>query len=279
MDAQQTAGPAAEMWVCELGLVPYREALAMQQQVSVRRQREQLPDTLLLVEHPPVYTRGRRAAEAELPRGEGFYRARGIEVLDTDRGGRVTYHGPGQLVGYPIMRIADVGAYLRAMEAAIVCALAQEGVHARSRCAEGPDYTGVWVAERKIASIGVHVSRGVSTHGFAINVDNDLEPFSWVIACGLQSVAMTSLARELPAGVALDAQRFRARVARAFCAAHGRRPLALDAAALLSRQSARTRGRTLPASRPGGTAARADATQEIAIGAGAGSAPDPGARA
>ena len=232
MGSDQRTHRREQLWVCELGLVPYREPLAMQQQLSVRRQGEQLPDTLLLVEHPPVYTRGRRAAEAELPRGERFYRARGIEVLDTDRGGRVTYHGPGQLVGYPIMRIADIGAYLRAMEAAIVSALAQEGVNAHSRCAEGPDYTGVWVAERKIASIGVHVSRGVTTHGFAINVDNDLEPFSWVIACGLPSVAMTSLARELPAGRALDARRFRARVASAFCAAHGRRAQAIAAPAL-----------------------------------------------
>jgi len=265
--------------VCPPGPVPYGVAYEWMHDLAEQRAAGEIPDTLLLLEHPPVYTRGRRTEAHDLPMGEDWYRAQGIDVVDVDRGGRVTYHGPGQLVGYPIMRIADVGAYLRAMEAAIVCALAREGVHARSRCAEGPDYTGVWVAERKIASIGVHVSRGVSTHGFAINVDNDLEPFSWVIACGLQSVAMTSLARELPAGGALDAQRFRARVARAFCAAHGRRPLALDAAALLSRQSARTRGRTLPASRPGGTAARAHATQEIAIGAGAGSAPDPGARA
>jgi lipoyl(octanoyl) transferase len=277
MDTAADTWAHEELWVCELGLVPYGAALAMQHEVSLRRQEEQLPDTLLLLEHPPVYTRGRRAGEAELPRGERFYRARGIEVLDTDRGGRVTYHGPGQLVGYPIMRVADVGAYLRAIEAVIVCALALEGVNARSRCAEGPDYTGVWVAERKIASIGVHVSRGVSTHGFAINVDNDLEPFSWVIACGLPSVAMTSLARELPAGRALDAQRFRGRVAAAFCAAHRRRPLALDAAALLSTQPARTRGRMLRAGRRGGAAAPAEAPHEIAIGAAAGSASEPGA--
>src|SRR5260370_6560057 len=154
-----------EVWVCQLGLVPYREALALQERVAARRRSEQLPDTLLLLEHPPVYTRGRRSAQAELLHDERFYSARGVEVLDTDRGGRITYHGPGQLVGYPIIRLGDVGAYLRAMEAAIIAALAQEGVRARSRCAEGPDYTGVWVEERKIASIGVHVSRGVTTHG------------------------------------------------------------------------------------------------------------------
>ena len=205
-----------DLWVCQLGVVPYAQAVSIQAQ-------EQLPDTLLLVEHPPVYTRGRRADEAELPRGERFYRARGNEVLDTDRGGRVTYHGPGQLVGYPIMRIADVGAYLRAMEAAIVCALAQEGVHARSRCAEGPDYTGVWVEERKIASIGVHVSHGVTTHGFAVNVENDLEPFSWVVACGLPGVQMTSVAAELGAARAPSLACFRKEMAYRFCQAHGRR--------------------------------------------------------
>ena len=212
------------MWVCELGLVPYAEALALQKQLCVRRQLEEVPDTLLLLEHPPVYTRGRRSRAQELPLGEEAYIARGVEVHDTDRGGRVTYHGPGQLVGYAIMRIADVHAYLRTMEAAIIAALAGEGIAARSRAAEGADYTGVWAGERKIASIGVHVSRGVSTHGFAINVDNALEPFEWVTACGLQGVAMTSVQRELGPGRAPDARRFRAAVAENFCAAHGCKP-------------------------------------------------------
>jgi lipoyl(octanoyl) transferase len=216
------AGMSAQMWVCELPVTPYREALALQEQLRARRQRDEVPDTLLLLEHPPVYTRGRRSGGGELLFGEDFYRARGIDVLDCDRGGRLTYHGPGQLVGYPIMRIGDVGAYLRAMEAAIIAALASEGVPARSRAQEGPDYTGVWVAQRKIASIGVHVARSVTTHGFAVNVSNELEPFSWVVACGLHDVDMTSLARELPAGRALEPGRFRARVAHEFCAAHGR---------------------------------------------------------
>ena len=109
MDAQQTpAAPNAQMWVCELGLVPYGDALTLQQELSERRQADQVPDTLLLLEHPPTYTRGRRAAPGELPFGESFYRAQGIEVLDTDRGGRTTFHGPGQLVGYPIMRIEHI---------------------------------------------------------------------------------------------------------------------------------------------------------------------------
>jgi lipoyl(octanoyl) transferase len=212
-----------ELWVCHLGTVPYLDAVALQEHVRERRQADELPDTLLLLEHLPVYTRGRRASADELTLGEDFYRARGIDVVDTNRGGRVTYHASGQLVGYPIMRIADIGAHLRTMEAAIVAALADEGIEARSRCAEGPDYTGVWVEDRKIASIGVHVSRGVTTHGFAVNVDNDLEPFSWVVACGLPGIAMTSVAREVPPGRTADINLFRERVAEHFCEAHGRR--------------------------------------------------------
>ena len=208
--------------MCELGLVPYADALAIQKLLRARRQSERLPDMLLLLEHPPVYTRGRRSREAELPLGEDFYLSQGIEVIATDRGGRVTYHGPGQLVGYPIMRIDDIGSYLRAMEAAIVSALAQEGVRARSRCSEGPDFTGVWVEERKIASIGLHVSRGVSTHGFAVNVNNELEPFRWVVACGLPEVSMTSLAEELGSSHAISLERFRSVMAERFCHALGR---------------------------------------------------------
>src|SRR5271154_1201955 len=211
-----------ELWVCNLGTVSYGDGVAIQERVRDGRQAGDLPDVLLLLEHPPVYTRGRRARDDELALGEGFYRARGIEVVDTNRGGRVTYHGPGQLVGYPIMHTSDIGSYLRTMEVAIISALAAEGIQARSRCAEGPDYTGVWVEERKIASIGVHVSRGVTTHGFAVNVDMDLEPFSWVVACGLPDVLMTSIAQERPAGGAVDAVRFRASIAEHFCRAHDR---------------------------------------------------------
>jgi lipoyl(octanoyl) transferase len=212
----------AELWVCHLGVVPYREALAVQEQVRAQRQAEELPDTLLLLEHPPVYTRGRRSGADDLPFGEDFYRAKGIDVISTDRGGRLTYHGPGQLVGYPIMHINDVHSYLRTMEHAIIAALADAGVQARSRHDEGIDYTGVWVKERKIASIGVHVARGVTTHGFAVNIDNDLDPFSWVIACGLPDVSMTSLARE-STGACESLSCMRKRIAYAFCEAHGRR--------------------------------------------------------
>jgi lipoyl(octanoyl) transferase len=186
----------AELWVCHLGVVDYRRALELQTRVREARQAEAIPDVMLLLEHPTVYTRGRRSGADELPMGEEWYRLQGIDVIDTDRGGKVTYHGPGQLVGYPIVRVDDVVEYVRTLEQGLVSALAGEGVSARARADEGPDYTGVWVEQRKIASIGVHVSHGVTTHGFAVNVENDLQPFGWVVACGLPDVQMTSLIRE-----------------------------------------------------------------------------------
>jgi lipoate-protein ligase B len=182
-----------EIWVCHLGMMDYREAQELQERLRTARQEGELPDVLLTLEHPPVYTRGRRSRPGELPLGE----AHGIEIVDTDRGGLVTYHGPGQLVGYPIVRVDDVVGYVRTLENALVRALVDEGVvGARSRPRDGHRYTGVWVEDRKIASIGVHISRGVSMHGFAVNVENDLEPFSWIVPCGLDGVAMTSLLRE-----------------------------------------------------------------------------------
>ncbi len=187
----------SELWVCHLGTVEYREALALQDRVRAARQRDEVPDVMLLLEHWPVYTRGRRSAPGELPMGEEWYRMQGIDVIETDRGGKVTYHGPGQLVGYPILRVDDVVAYVRTLEQAIVTALSEEGIpDARARFDDGPDYTGVWVQERKIASIGVHVQRGVTTHGFAVNVENDLQPFGWIVPCGLDGVQMTSLIKE-----------------------------------------------------------------------------------
>jgi lipoate-protein ligase B len=211
-----------ELWVCHLGTVEYREALALQERVRAARQANEIPDAMLLLEHWPVYTRGRRSVEGELPMGEEWYRMQGIDIVETDRGGKVTYHGPGQLVGYPIVLVDDVVAYVRTLERALVAALAEEGVSARARPEDGPDYTGVWVAERKIASIGVHVARGVTTHGFAVNVENDLQPFSWVVPCGLEGVQMTSLIRETgrPAG---QMPCFRKRAAYQVAEALGRR--------------------------------------------------------
>lgn len=220
---QRTDTAADELWVCHLGRVPYSDGLALQETLRERRIAGELPDVLLMLEHPPVYTRGRRAGAGDLPFGDDFYRAKGIDVAGTDRGGKVTYHGPGQLVGYPIMALDDVGRYLRTIEEAIIGALAVEGVVARSRHDDGIDFTGVWVGDRKIASIGVHVSRGVATHGFSVNVDLDLDPFSWVVACGLPDVQMTSLAAELGADAAPAVACFRKEMAYRFCQAHGRR--------------------------------------------------------
>ena len=209
----------AALRVCHLGVVDYRAALELQVRLREARQADELADTLLLLEHPPVYTRGRRSEPGELPMGEEWYRMQGIDVVATDRGGKLTYHGPGQLVGYPIMRISDVVAYLRTMERAIIASLSDGGVQAGLR--EG--LTGVWVGERKIGSIGVHVSRGVTTHGFAVNVENDLQPFEWVVPCGLAGVRMTSVAREVAAPRPGILPGFRDMVARRFAEAFGRR--------------------------------------------------------
>src|SRR3954470_3478878 len=144
-------GMADELWVAQLGRLPYMEALAMQEELRARRQADEIPDTLLLLEHPPTYTKGRRTLASDLPMGEEWYLTQGIEVHDVDRGGRVTYHGPGQIVGYPIMRISDVIEYVRTMERAVIAALGDEGIAAGVR--EG--LTGIWVEDRKIGSIGV----------------------------------------------------------------------------------------------------------------------------
>jgi lipoyl(octanoyl) transferase len=209
--------------VVRCGTVPYEEAREAQRELEGRRQRGEIGDVLLLLEHPPVYTRGRRATPEELPMGVEWYEAQGIEVRDTDRGGRVTYHGPGQLVAYPIVSLApygdDVHAYVRGLERVTIGSLAEHGVEAG--LIEGQ--TGVWVGRpreganpgpaagpstlgaRKIGSIGIHVSRGVTSHGLAVNVSNDLQPFEWVMPCGIEGCAMTSISRELGSEQPVDA--------------------------------------------------------------------------
>jgi lipoyl(octanoyl) transferase len=189
------------------GTVPYRDAWDMQLRLAEKRGAGEIPDVLMLLEHPPVYSRGRRAKPEELPMGASWYEAQGIEVLDTDRGGLVTYHGPRQLVAYPIVDLAplgdDVHEYVRGLERVMIGSLAEHGVGAQTI----KGLTGVWTegpppvpglagAAKKIGSIGVHVSKGITTHGLAVNVDNDLQPFEWVIPCGIEGVSMTSIARE-----------------------------------------------------------------------------------
>lgn len=222
---------AGDLRVVHLGVTEYREAHALQERLRAARRAGAMGDTLLLLEHRPVYTRGRRPDPDGLPMGEDWYRRQGIDVVETRRGGRATYHGPGQLVGYPIMAVDDVVAFVRTMERALVAALADEGLTAHTRNAEGPDYTGVWIGERKAASIGLHVSKGITTHGFAVNVANDLQPFEWIVACGLPGVGMTSVQREQ--GRADDPLPcFRRRVAHRFAEAHGRRQRLLSPARL-----------------------------------------------
>lgn len=225
-------GERRELWVANLGRVPYREAVALQEQLRAARQRDEVPDALLLLEHPPVYTKGRRSERADLPIGEDWYRMQGIEVEETDRGGRVTYHGPGQLVGYPIMGVTDVLDYVRTMEQAVIRALADEGVEAEVR----KGLTGVWAGDRKIGSIGVHVSRGVTTHGFAVNVDCDLQPFEWIVPCGIEDVRMTSVYVETRRTGAMGC--FRKRAAWRFAEAFGLRQRIVSAERLLGDRSA-----------------------------------------
>jgi lipoyl(octanoyl) transferase len=177
--------------------VPYAGALAWQRAVAQARIEGRLPhDVLLLVEHPPVITLGRNSREAHVLRGGD------IDVFEVERGGDVTYHGPGQLVGYPILDLGggghrrDLHWYLRTLEQALIAALAEVDVPAGRR----PGYTGVWTRGRKIASIGVHVKQWVTWHGFALNVTTDLAAFDRIVPCGIPDVVMTSVERETGKG-------------------------------------------------------------------------------
>jgi lipoyl(octanoyl) transferase len=250
-----------------MGVEPYLDALALQGRIARARVEGRIPDVLLLLQHPPVLTKGRRTEARELGMGEDWYRMQGIEVVDTDRGGRLTYHGPGQLVGYPIVDLAgvtpggqpDVLAFVRALERMMIASLAAHDVPAQ--VFEG--LTGVWTAgvppipvgaigpqgtpvaacspelsadtgeARKIGSIGLHVSRGVTTHGIAINVNNDLQPFDWIVPCGIEAARMTSVAREHGAEQDFDA--FADAVAEQFAEVLGREAREVEAGALRRR--------------------------------------------
>jgi len=187
----------------ELDLVPYLEAWELQRSIAAAVAQGTIPDTVLLLEHPPVVTLGRRTDEGELHIPEGAE----VEVVETDRGGKSTYHGPGQLVCYPIFDLTrhgqDVKRYCRDLEEALIRAIGAVGVEATR--IEG--LTGIWLERppRKIASIGVHISKWVTTHGYALNVDLDPAPFTeWITACGLEDTAFTTLARELGRPISVD---------------------------------------------------------------------------
>jgi lipoyl(octanoyl) transferase len=248
---------SAEVLVVRCGLVPYEEGAVAQRWLRNARQEGALPDVLLLLEHPPVYTRGRRSGKEELPMAREWYEMQGIEVQETDRGGRVTYHGPGQLVAYPIVDLKpygdDVHEYVRRLERVAIAAIGDHGVAVDT--IEG--LTGVWTEgeppglprppaptpdgsplfgpppqkeARKIGSIGVHVSRGVTTHGLAVNVSNDLRPFEWVVPCGIEGCQVTSLSREL--GTEQDLDAFADAVAARFAEVYERTPAAATPADL-----------------------------------------------
>jgi lipoate-protein ligase B len=177
---------------------PYGDVLELQRSLVHRRlARELTEDLLLLVEHQPVVTLGRGTRATSLPLAPPELAQRGVEVFEVERGGDVTWHGPGQLVGYPIIDLAghhqDLHWYLRTLEAVLIAALGRLGVAATRK----PGLTGVWTDGRKIASIGVHVKQWVTLHGFALNVSNDLAGFDLIVPCGIDNVVMTSIAREL----------------------------------------------------------------------------------
>lgn len=200
--------------VRQLGSIDYRAAWQLQRELAAAREAGG-PDTLLLLEHPPVYTAGRRTAADERP-------ADTVPVVDVDRGGKITWHGPGQLVGYPVIRLAeplDVVNYVRRLEDSLIAVCAELGL----RAGRVDGRSGVWLPasagrpDRKIAAIGIRVARGIAVHGFAINCDCDLTAFGAIVPCGIRDAGVTSLTAELgrPVGVA----QVRERVAEAVCAA------------------------------------------------------------
>lgn len=189
---------SADLHVVPLGRMPYGEVLTLQRDLAARRIAGDEPnDLLLLVEHPPVITLGRGAQPQHLPTPLAALDARGIEVHDIERGGDVTFHGPGQLVGYPIFDLSghrrDLHWFLRQIEEALITAIADFGISGERVAG----YTGVWTSGRKIASIGIHVRQWVTWHGFALNVTTDLSYFDLIVPCGIPDVQMTSIQREL----------------------------------------------------------------------------------
>ncbi len=192
-------------YLLELGTVPYREAWELQRSLAGAVSQDAIPETVVFLEHPPVVTLGRRTEEGELHIPEGA----DVEIVETDRGGKSTYHGPGQLVCYPILDLRrhgeDVKKYVRDLEEALIRTIAPFGLEGVRF--EGDNMSGVWLHRppRKVASIGIHVSKWITTHGYALNVDLDLAPFTdWITACGLQDAAFTTIARELGRPVTVE---------------------------------------------------------------------------
>ena len=177
------------MTVCEtryLGLLPYSEAHELQKELVERRKADEIPDQFLLLEHPHVITLGRAAEQANILADDAMRKRLGVEVHETGRGGDVTYHGPGQLVGYPIIKLLpgrqDIRKYVRDLQEVLIRAVRDFGVEAEPR---GGDYVGVWVGQKKLAAIGIRISRWVTMHGFALNLTTDLQYFQLIVPCGI----------------------------------------------------------------------------------------------
>ncbi len=179
----------------DLGRIPYREALELQRRAVLARAMDETPDAIYFAEHEPVLTVGRAGGSESLRVPDALLRARGVEVVPVERGGDVTYHGPGQIVAYPILALSglpsgrDLHRYLRDLEEVLIQALGSYGIAAGRR----PPYTGVWAGDRKVAAIGVAVRRWITFHGFALNVDPDLGHFDWIHPCGIRHLGVTSM--------------------------------------------------------------------------------------
>jgi len=220
------------IWVISFpGTQPYRPLWDLQRRAWAARHAGRIPDALLLLEHAPVVTLGKNARREHLLLSPETFATRGVEVVEVDRGGDVTYHGPGQLIGYWIFDLRewhqDVHRYLREIEETLIRLLARHGLAA----GRSPGATGVWIGGEKIAAMGLHLSHWVSTHGFALNLETDLEPFSWIVPCGLRGRGVTSLRAQL--GASVPRERIETELVEEAAARFGRTPHRLAPEAFL----------------------------------------------
>lgn len=189
---------------CDLEFIDYKEAWDLQKEIFSKRVSGEVEDYLLLLEHPNTYTLGKTAHRENLKSSEDYLRDNQISVYDIDRGGDITYHGPGQIVGYPIIDLnnwlKDTHKYLRALEEVIIKTCSDFGLD----CERNPKHTGVWIGDKKIAAIGIKVSRWITMHGFAFNVNTDLNLFNGIIPCGIQDKSVTSLSKELISEISIQ---------------------------------------------------------------------------
>jgi lipoate-protein ligase B len=209
-----------------LSLVPFLDAYDVQRRTVEMRQNDEGTDTLILLEHPHVVTVGRNAARSSLRAGPQLLKSKGVDLVETDRGGDITYHGPGQLVGYPILRLEpgrrDIRRYVHDIEEVLLRTLDEYSIGAR----RDDVHRGVWVGDRKIASVGIRISRWVTSHGFALNVNTDLSYFSLIVPCGISGCTMTSMAGEL--GRPVPMEEVKTVVTRIFCGVFDREPIVLQ---------------------------------------------------